>query len=165
MSLLAAKLAFAPTITASAQEHLTNAQGFVGHTSVWQLTLTAEWRLDVATYGGLRSQEVAVEIARTREASARQRALDQVHDSWFRVHNGIAKSRAARAEARASAAAVARARERFQQGAGTQFELVQAERDAFTAEVSRIQADADLSYARAALRLDAGKALDKETLQ
>ena len=116
----------------------------------------------MTTYGTLRSQDAAADIARTREAAARQHALDQVHESWFRVHDGIAKSRAARAEAQAAGAAVSRARERYQQGAGTQLELVQAERDAFSAEVSRIQADADLSYARAGLRLDAGHTLDEE---
>jgi outer membrane protein TolC len=39
---------------------------------------------------------------------------------------------------------------------------VQAERDAYSAEVSRIQADADLSYARVALRLNASRPLGKE---
>ncbi len=159
---LAAKLAFLPTLSASAQEHLTNAPGFTGHEALWVLNVTAAWKLDVTTYGTLRSQDAAAEIARTREVAARQRALDQVHESWFRVHDGIAKSRAARAEAQAAGAAVSRARERYRQGAGTQLELVQAERDAFSAEVSRIQADADLSYARAGLRLDAGHTLDEE---
>src|SRR6266702_4188315 len=159
---LAAKLAFLPTLSASAQEHLTKAPGFTGHEALWVLNVTAAWKFDVTTYGTLRSQDAAAEIARTREVAARQRALDQVHESWFRVHDGIAKSRAARAEAQAAGAAVSRARERYRQGAGTQLELVQAERDAFSAEVSRIQADADLSYARAGLRLDAGHTLDEE---
>ena len=161
----AAKLAFLPTLSASAQEHLTNAPGFTGHDALWVLNVTAAWRLDVTTYGTLRSQDAAAELARTREAAARQRALDQVHESWFRVHGGIAKSRAARAEAQAAGAAVSRARDRYQQGAGTQLELVQAERDAFSAEVSRIQADADLSYARAGLRLDAGHTLGEENVR
>ena len=162
---LAAKLAFLPTVSASAQEHLSNAPGFFGKNALWVLNATATWRLDVTTYGTLRSQDAAAEIAQTREAAARQRALDQVHESWFRVHDGIAKSRAARAEAQAAGAAVSRARDRYQQGAGTQLELVQAERDAFSAEVSRIQADADLSYARAGLRLDAGHTLDEENIR
>jgi outer membrane protein TolC len=162
---LAAKLAFLPTVSASAQEHLTNAPGFFGKNALWVLNATATWKLDVTTYGNLRSQGAAAEIAQTREAAARQRALDQVHESWFRVHDGIAKSRAARAEAQAAGAAVSRARDRYQQGAGTQLELVQAERDAFSAEVSRIQADADLSYARAGLRLDAGHSLDEENIR
>ncbi len=162
-SALASRLSFVPMLSAAVQEHLTNAPGFFGHRSIWVATATASWKVDLTTFATLHSQEAAAAAARTREAAARQRALDQVHESWFRVHGGIAKSRAARAEAQASAAAAARARERYQQGAGTQLELVQAERDAFSAEVSRIQADADLSYARASLRLDAGQPLDEET--
>jgi outer membrane protein TolC len=158
----AAGLAFVPTVVASGQEHFTNAEGFVGHRSVWVATLTANWKLDLGTFGTLRSQQTGAEIARTREIAARQNARDRVHESWFRVHSGIVKSRAARAQALASLAAVSRARERYQQGAGTEFELVQAERDAFSAEVARIQADADLSYSRVALRLDAGRPLDEE---
>jgi hypothetical protein len=41
---------------------------------------------------------------------------------------------------------------------------VQAERDAYSAEVSRIQADADLSYARVALRLNANRPQVKDPL-
>jgi outer membrane protein TolC len=157
----AAKLALVPSISASAQEHLTNAPGFYGHNSIWVLSGTANWRLDLVTVGTVESQSAAADIARVRESATRQRVLDQVHESWFRVHNGIAKSRAARAEAQASQSAVARARERYQAGAATQLELVQAERDAFSADVARIQADADLSYARAALRLDSGRPLEE----
>lgn len=159
---LAAKLALVPTVAASAQEHLTNASGFTGHDSIWIATVTASWRLDVTTFGTIKSEQAGAEIARVREQAARQRALDQIHESWFRVHNGIAKSRAARAEADAADAAVARARDRYEEGAGTQLELVQAERDAFSADVARIQADAELAYARASLRLDAGLGLAAE---
>ncbi len=154
----AAKLALLPTLAASFLEHLTNAPGFFsGHNSIWTLSVTAAWRLDVTAFGVIRSQEAALEMARTKEAAARQRAADQIHESWFRVHTGIAKSRAARAEAVAADAAVVAARKRSQEGAATSFELVQAERDAFSAQVARLSADADLRYARAALRLDAGR--------
>jgi outer membrane protein TolC len=159
----AAKLALVPTVAASAQEHLTNASGFTGHDSVWVATLTASWRIDVTTFGTMKSQEAAAAIARTREQGARRRARDQVHESWLRVHNGIAKSRAARAEAEASDAAVERARERYREGAATELELIQAERDAFSATVSRIQADAELALARTSLRLDAGQPVSEET--
>jgi outer membrane protein TolC len=162
-SALAAKLSLLPTISASVQEHLTNAPGFFGQNSIWLFNASASLRLDVTTFGTIQSQNAAAAIARVREDAARQRALDQVDESWLRVHNGIVKSRAARAEALASRSAVARARERYQAGAATQLELVQAERDAFSADVARIQADADLSYARAALRLDAGRSLGEDT--
>ena len=49
-------------------------------------------------------------------------------------------------------------------GVATQLDVIQAERDAFAASVARIQSDAELAYARAALRLDAGRH-DARTLQ
>ena len=63
-SSLAAKLALLPTLSASAQEHLTNAPGFSGHDALWVVNVTAAWKLDVTTYGTLRSQAAAAEIAR-----------------------------------------------------------------------------------------------------
>ena len=160
---LASQLQLLPSVTASANQRFTNATGFTGNNSLYVLTGNLHWQLDLTTFGTMRAQSAAAEVARLREQSARQAALDQIHEAWFRVHNGIAKSRAARAAATSAQAAVSRARERSQQGAGTQLELIQAERDAFSAEVSRLQADADLSYARAALRLQAGHLLDEET--
>ena len=53
------------------------------------------------------------------------------------------------------------ARDRYQAGATIQLELLQAQRDAFAADVSRIQADADLVNARAQLRLASGTSLLK----
>jgi len=50
--------------------------------------------------------------------------------------------------------------DRYKAGSATQLDLLQAQRDAFTAEVSRIQADADLANSRAQLRLSVGKPLD-----
>jgi len=46
---------------------------------------------------------------------------------------------------------------RYQAGALTQLDVTQAQRDAFQAQASRIQADADLLYSRVLLRLTAGK--------
>jgi len=162
-SALASKFSLLPSLGASGQEHLTNAPGFFGRNSIYVLSSTATWKLDLTSFATMRSQEVAAEISRVREGQARQAALDRIHESWFRVHVGIAKSRAARSAAEAADSAVVHARARYGEGAGTQFELVQAERDAFGAEVSRIQADADLAYARVVLHLDAARPLPKET--
>jgi len=101
------------------------------------LTATLNWRLDVTSlHGEIRGG--GRPPGALREGSARRPRWTRF-TSWSRVSNGIAKSRAARAEALASTAAVERARERYREGAGTHFELVQAERDAYSAEVSRIQ--------------------------
>jgi len=75
------------------------------------------------------------------------------------VRAGIAKSRSARAQTLAANRAFEQARQKYSEGSATQLEVVQAQRDAFGAELTRIQSDADLAYARALLRLDAGHPL------
>lgn len=148
----------APVIAASASERFTNATGFSGNDSVWTIALTATLRLDAVTIQSIRAQEAAESVARVRVDKTRLAASDRIHDAWQQVHAQIAKSRAARAQAKAAANAARVARDSFAAGASNQLEVIQAERDAFGAEVARIQADADLAYARSALRLAAGRA-------
>ena len=71
------------------------------------------------------------------------------------MHASIEKSRSARAQVDAALTAADLARDRFGGGLATQLDVLQAEQELFRAQVARIQADADLAYARAALRLDA----------
>ena len=100
-----------------------------------------------------------MEAARARELRARLAAGDAIHRQWNTVAAGIARSRSARAGREAAVHAAAQAQERYRAGTITQLDLLQAQRDAFTAEVSRIQADADLVNARAQLRLSSGQSL------
>jgi outer membrane protein TolC len=59
--------------------------------------------------------------------------------------------------------AAAQARSRYAVGNIAQLDLLQAQRDAFIADVNRIQADADLANARAQLRLASGRSLVEST--
>ncbi|HJZ86360.1 MAG TPA: TolC family protein [Polyangia bacterium] len=158
----AATLAFAPTLGGSATEHFTNAAGFIGHDSSYTLALTLTWHFDLALLGDMRAQAAAADAARVRQERVRLQVGDQIHESWQRVRSGIVVCRAARAQARAAWTAADHARGRYASGVGTQLEVIEAQRDAASADVARIQADADLSYARAALRLSAGQVLDRE---
>src|SRR5207237_7634475 len=94
-----------------------------------------------------------------RELRATLSAGDAIHREWNTVLAGNARSREARAGREAAGHASAQARERYRAGTITQLDLLQAQPDAFTAEVSRIQADADLVNARAQLRLSSGQSL------
>jgi outer membrane protein TolC len=78
------------------------------------------------------------------------------------VHASIAQVRAANARAEAARAALGTARVRYEAGAGTQFDALQAVRDAANANVASIQANANLAAARALLRLSVGESLAKE---
>jgi len=55
--------------------------------------------------------------------------------------------------------AAAQARTRYAVGNIAQLDLLQAQRDAFIADVNRIQADAELANARTQLRLASGRSL------
>jgi len=103
--------------------------------------------------------DAAEDVARAREQRARLAARDAIHRYWNTVHSDIASSRSARAQAKASEEASRLAQDRYEVGAATQLDLLQAQRDAYSAAVARIQSDADLANARAQLRLAAGQDL------
>ncbi len=148
----------APTVNATAGERITNAAGF-GQPATFTAGVAVNWRIDVTAVASARAAESVRSVAELRVARAISAARDQVHSAWWQVRTGIERARAARAQLAASEAAASAARERLARGAGTDFDVLAAERDAFSAEVSRVQADADLSFARISLRLSAGRPL------
>jgi outer membrane protein TolC len=155
----AQRLALLPSLAGSFTENGTNASGFVGHDWSFQAVVTLSWTFDLTSIANIRGQDAAAEAARARELRARLAAADAIHREWNTVTAGIARSRSARAGREAAAHASEQARDRYQAGTTTQLELLQAQRDAFSAEVARIQADADLVNARKQLRLSAGESL------
>ena len=155
----AQRLALVPSIAGTFTERGTNAAGFVGHDWSYQAALTLTWSLDLTNFADIRAQDAGVDVARARELRVSLSAGDAIHRQWNTVGAGIARSRSARVGREAAVHAAAQARERYRAGTITQLDLLQAQRDAFTAEVSRIQADADLVNARAQLRLSSGHSL------
>ncbi|MDQ2647763.1 MAG: TolC family protein, partial [Myxococcota bacterium] len=81
---------------------------------------------------------------------------DAVFEVFKRVEASIAKSRAARDQERSAKRAAELASDRYGAGVATQLDVTEAQRDAFSASAARIQADSDLAYYRAALRIAAG---------
>jgi len=148
-----------PTLSGSITEQATNASGFVGHDAQWQATLGLSWSFDFTTAPGIRSQDAAAEAARARLLRARLAARDAIHNAWSTVATEIERSRSARIQAGVSAEASQQALERYEAGAVSQLDLLQAQRDAFAAQASRIQADANLINARAQLRIASGTSL------
>lgn len=155
----AQRMALLPALSASFAERATNATGFSGHELSYQGVVALAWSLDLTTLANIRAQDALVTASAAREERARLAARDAIHRSWNTVHTGIARSRSARAELEASARAADLARDRYAVGAATQLDLLQAQRDAFSADVARAQADADLANARAQLRIAAGQSL------
>jgi outer membrane protein TolC len=153
----AAEAAWFPTLSATAQERLTNATSFSGHPAVFLLQATLAWRLDATLSPTVQAQTAAANASAIRADRALRDAQDKIFQAWHQVHAAIERSRAARVQISASRLASELARDRYTVGAATQLEVVQAQQDAFSADVARIQADAELAYARAALRVSAGQ--------
>jgi outer membrane protein TolC len=112
----------------------------------------------------VRAQNAAATASLVRAEYAERAAQDAIFQAWHQVHAAIEKSRAARVQIEANKLAAELARDRYTLGAATQLEVVQAQQEAFRAEVARIQADTDLAYARAALRASSGLFGERGTL-
>jgi outer membrane protein len=152
----AASRALLPTLAASAQERFTNATGFTGRTSAYTLQLVLSWRLDYGTYASAEAQSAALEVQRVRVERSKRASEDAAFEAFRRVETGVAKSRAARSQSTAANRAASLSEDRYKAGVATQLDVTQAQRDAFLASAAKIQADADLAFARASLRLAAG---------
>jgi outer membrane protein len=161
----AARATWLPTVTGTATERFTNATAFAGHASYYLLQLSASWKLDATISPTVRAQNAAAAAAIAREDGARRSVDDSIFQAWNQVNTDIAKAKAARAQVTAATLATTLARDRYQAGVATQLDVLQAQSEQFQAEVARIQADTDLAYARAALRLNAGHQLAQGTAQ
>lgn len=153
------KLALVPSLAGSFTEFNTNSPGFEPSRWYYQIGVNATWTFDLTYVTNIRSSDAEAAAARAREERARLNAGDAIHRYWQTVVADIAQSRSARAGRDASVHAADQARVQYQAGTATQLDLLQAERDAFRAEVTRIQDDANLLNARAQLRLSAGQSL------
>ena len=153
----AAKYALLPTLSANAQERFTNAAGFSGRSSLYTVQVVLSWRLDYGSYATAKAQGFANQVQQIRSQRTRRSEQDAIFDAYQRVATGVSKSAAARAQAGAADKAAVLASDRYRAGVLTQLDVTQSQRDAFQAQASRIQADADLAYARVLLRTAAGK--------
>lgn len=162
---VAQRMSLLPVVAGSITERGTTVPGFAGHDWTWQAVIGFTWNLDYGSFANIRGQDAAADVARSRELRARLTARDAIYRHWETVTSNIARSRSARAGQAAASHAAQQARTRYQAGTITQLDLLQAQRDAFSAEVSRIQADADLVNARAQLRLAAGRTLVERSMQ
>lgn len=153
-----ANRAWFPTVAGVAEEKFTNATAFVGgHSAVYLLQVALMWKLDASIPAQVKAQNAAAAAARANEDRAKLSAEDAVYRDWYQIRADIDSARSSRAQVQATKLAASLAEERYQNGIATQLDVLQARQDAFAADVARIQADADLAYARTALRLDAGQ--------
>ncbi len=158
---LAADATLAPTVNAQFTQRFTNATGFQGEPALWNAGLNLNWRLDLVGVQALRASAAAEQNAAINAQKARQQARDEIHSDWQRVHAALTKVTAAQAQVDSAQRAAALTRERNAAGVATQLDVIQSDRDVFSAEVNDIQARFDLASARASLHLSAGLPLEQ----
>ncbi len=156
----AARLALIPVVSAQFTERATNASSFTGKSFSYIAGLGFSWRLDGPTIAGMGVQGHVEETARLATEKARLAARDQIHSDWQRFNAALQKVEAAQAQVQAATRAAQVARDRYAVGAATQVDVIQAERDVFTAELGQIQAKTELATARTSVRISAGRPLD-----
>jgi outer membrane protein TolC len=155
---IASRFSFVPALSAQFNERFTNVTGFSGgHTRYFTAVATLNWDFDWTAFANVANADATAQLARIDEMRTRLRVHDSIFVGWQTVDSNIARSRSAREQEKVSAEAAVLAKDRYAAGAATQLDLLQAQRDAFSAEASRIQADADLLNARIQLRLYAGQ--------
>ena len=155
----AGALALVPSINAQVTQRFTNATGFQNQSSLYNAGVTFNWRLDVPAVAGLRALRSSEETALIAAERARRQAADQLHGDWQKTRASLKKVSAARAQVVAARRAASLAHERNLAGVATQLDVIQSERDLFAAELSDIQASAELASARALLAISAGDAI------
>ncbi len=155
-ALHAAWFSLAPTIGANLTERVTNATSFSGRSSLWMLNVTATWNLDFSRPAAIGTQDAVTQQARIRLEQAAQQVETSIFESWQRVEAQRARAAAARAQVVAAQRAFDDARARFDAGAATQLDVIQAQRDLFSAQVAYISAVADLRVSRDLLRIRSG---------
>ena len=139
-----------------------NATGFSGQPNVYSAGVGLLWRLDGPTLFNMSVQGGNAAIARLAHQRQRLASRDQLHSDWQRLTAAIEKVQAARAQVESAQRAAQVAKDRYDVGATTQLELIQTERDLFSAEVNQIQARTELASSHVALRISAGVPLQVE---
>jgi outer membrane protein TolC len=148
-----------PTINLTANERLTNATGFVNKNNYFTLQALATWRFDLSKFPAAGAQAAGADAATARADKQRALAMDSIVNAWHAVDAAMDKARAARVQQEAAQLAATLSKQRYEAGAATYLDVVSTDRERFAADVARVQADTEVIYARAALRIAAGKSL------
>ncbi len=151
------KFTLIPNIGANFTERFTNATGFTGRFASYTFGVNLTWRLDGLSIVAPRVAEAQENVARLAIERSRLAARDQVHSDWQRIAAAITKVQATGTQVQAAQRASLLAKDRYEAGVATQIDVIQGERDVFSAEVSQIQAKTELASARASLRISTGQ--------
>ena len=123
----------------------------------FQAVVALTWALDYSTIANMRLSDGQLALAEANQVGVDLQTRDAIHNAWAAIDAAIERAKSARIQVQVTRHAQEMAQDRYNAGAATQLDVTTAERDAFTADVARIHADADLINARIQLRLATGR--------
>jgi outer membrane protein TolC len=151
-------------ISANAQEHFTNAPGFITSDAFYSVGVSAAWLIDPAgTSASIRRARAAVQEQQQRLAQEQDAVRDDVHAAWLDVGADRARLEQAETAAQSASEALQITQHEFRSGSATSLDLSSAQRDAFNADATLAQTRADLAAALLALQKAAGEPLLEES--
>ncbi|MEQ1501119.1 MAG: TolC family protein [Myxococcota bacterium] len=155
---------FAPSVTAFAQERVTNATGFSGRAGIWSAGAQLDWTpLDggrrLAAVDEARADRLAAQAALDRQE---RQASDGLADARTRLEAAGLSASAARDRSEAATAAADDARTRFEAGTGGGVDVSLASGEALDAAVDLARAESGYAVAVEVLRVAAGRPLRME---
>jgi outer membrane protein TolC len=155
----AARASYAPVVAAQGSERIVNAPGF-GPSRQWQIALVARARFDFVTPARVRRTEAETELARLHEEDVRTRARTAIEDAFDRATASRARATAAEARVAAARRTAEEALRRYEVGRAAHLEVIDANREAFSASIELVRARAETAYAVALLRILSGATLE-----
>jgi outer membrane protein TolC len=159
-SMQEAWLQLAPTLSGTAKALFTNAPGFITSDAYWNLGLGLTWNVDpVGTHAAVRRARATLAELEERLAQAEDTVRDDVHTAWLEIEADQARLSAATSQAGSAREALVLTQEQYRAGTATSLDISQAQRDAFNADATLSQCQADLAAALLSLRKAAGESL------
>jgi outer membrane protein len=152
----AARMALVPTLSGQFTQRLSNATGFQNQFATYNLGLTLTWRLDAPSIREFALADTETASAALAIDKARQQAADTLFSAVARFEASASKLKSAQAQLEASRSAAVVTRERYALGTATQLDVINAEKDLFSADVAVISARTDRAIARATVKIANG---------
>jgi outer membrane protein TolC len=152
----ATKLQLLPTLNAQFTQRFSNATGFQGQSATYNGGVNFLWRLDAPSVMNIGAQGHVENTAQLAAEKTKRQLEDALKTDVLRFTAAKSKVETARLQVEVASRAAQVARDRYAAGAATQVDVIQAERDLFSAEVGQIQARTELASARVSVALSAG---------
>jgi outer membrane protein TolC len=152
-----------PTLSAQVAKKWTTNPG-VQHSPQWSASLNLDWTPSLFAGANIETQTALAERSVLLAEKARSDLRIMIQERWQQVNVSIGKVKASIAQENAQKLALEVERQKFNSGTSLATNLLEAEKKHFSANVSQIQAKAQLTINRLLLRISTNRPLSEVPL-